>query len=274
LKDLEPPPAFPPDKKSPMSPPPPEAGLSNLPMEKPPKTLPFPQHGRSVSVASSMKSKFYNSVASDRGDSPWCSSLNHSYETLNMPDSASDNDPTATPLKNPHRPAPPVPAGHASPMAGRKSTNSGEDNNSEDMIEVLDSESIYNGTSRRRKVKHPMSRRTLRQRKIHSLKRQIQIKEKMLEEQLLRELDMYQEIAVSRGGEYDRLNQNMDRCQENIETLSDEIQRLQACLADEELQAEEESIEELRRKAEEERFRAQLEAQQREEERRKEEERR
>ena len=47
-----------------------------------------------------------------------------------------------------------------------------------------------------------------------------------------------------------------------------------ACLADEELQAEEESIEELRRKAEEERFRAQLEAQQREEERRKEEERR
>ena len=41
--------------------------------------------------------------ASDRGDSPWCSSLNHSYETLNMPDSASDNDPSATPLKNPHR---------------------------------------------------------------------------------------------------------------------------------------------------------------------------
>lgn len=75
-----------------------------------------------------------------------------------------------------------MPAGHASPMAGRKSTNSGaDDNNSEDMIEVLDSESIYNGTSKRRKVKHPMSRRTLRQRKIHSLKRQIQIKEKMLE---------------------------------------------------------------------------------------------
>ena len=47
-----------------------------------------------------------------------------------------------------------------------------------------------------------------------------------------------------------------------------------ACLADEELQAEEESIEELRRRAEEERFRAQLEAQQREEERRLEEERR
>ena len=47
-----------------------------------------------------------------------------------------------------------------------------------------------------------------------------------------------------------------------------------ACLADEELQAEEESIEELRRKAEEERFRAQLEAQRREEERHREEERR
>ena len=48
-----------------------------------------------------------------------------------------------------------------------------------------------------------------------------------MKEQLLRELDMYQEIAVAKGHEYDRLNQNMDRCQENIETLSDEIQRLQ-----------------------------------------------
>ena len=48
-----------------------------------------------------------------------------------------------------------------------------------------------------------------------------------VKEQLLRELDMYQEIAVAKGQEYDRLNQNMDRCQENIETLSDEIQRLQ-----------------------------------------------
>ena len=45
-------------------------------------------------------------------------------------------------------------------------------------------------------------------------------------------------------------------------------------MADEELQAEEESIEELRRKDEEERFRAQLEAQKREEERRVEEARR
>jgi hypothetical protein len=47
-----------------------------------------------------------------------------------------------------------------------------------------------------------------------------------------------------------------------------------ACLSDEELQAEEETIDELRRKAEEQRFRAQIEAQQREEERRNEEERR
>lgn len=38
---------------------------------------------------------------------------------------------------------------------------------------------------------------------------------------------MYQEIAVAKGAEYDRLNQKMDGCQENIETLSDEIQRLQ-----------------------------------------------
>ena len=48
-----------------------------------------------------------------------------------------------------------------------------------------------------------------------------------MKEQLLRELDMYQEIAVAKGQEYDKLNQNMDACQENIETLSDEIQRLQ-----------------------------------------------
>ena len=38
---------------------------------------------------------------------------------------------------------------------------------------------------------------------------------------------MYQEIAVAKGAEYDFLNQKMDNCQENIETLSDEIQRLQ-----------------------------------------------
>jgi predicted nucleic acid-binding Zn-ribbon protein len=38
---------------------------------------------------------------------------------------------------------------------------------------------------------------------------------------------MYQEIAVARGSEYDSLNQSMDHCQQNIETLSDEIQRLQ-----------------------------------------------
>ena len=48
------------------------------------------------------------------------------------------------------------------------------------------------------------------------------------QEQLLRELDMYQEIAVARTGlEYDTLNVKMDHCQESIETLSDEIQRLQ-----------------------------------------------
>ena len=37
---------------------------------------------------------FFNFSASERGDSPWCSSLNHSYETLNMPDSASDHEPS------------------------------------------------------------------------------------------------------------------------------------------------------------------------------------
>lgn len=120
-------------------------------------------------------------------ESPWCSSLNHSYETLNMPDSASDHDPSATtPLRNPHRPAPPVPA---APSNKEKTGNKSMTVTSEeaDTIEVLDNESVnssgslYSSVSKRRKVKHPVSRRTLRLRKIHSLKRQIQIKEKMLE---------------------------------------------------------------------------------------------
>lgn len=41
---------------------------------------------------------------------------------------------------------------------------------------------------------------------------------------------MYQEIAVAKGQEYDHLNLKMDHCQESIETLSDEIQRLQGRL--------------------------------------------
>ena len=42
-----------------------------------------------------------------------------------------------------------------------------------------------NNTAKRRKTKHPLSKQTLRRRKIHSLKRQIHIKEKMLEVNLL-----------------------------------------------------------------------------------------
>ncbi len=38
---------------------------------------------------------------------------------------------------------------------------------------------------------------------------------------------MYQEIAVAKGADYDLLNQKMDYCQQSIETLSDDIQRLQ-----------------------------------------------
>ena len=38
---------------------------------------------------------------------------------------------------------------------------------------------------------------------------------------------MYQDIAVARGATYDTLNKRMDRCQENIESVSDDIQRLQ-----------------------------------------------
>ena len=47
------------------------------------------------------------------------------------------------------------------------------------------------------------------------------------QEQLLLELDMYQDIAVAKGSTYDTLNKRMDRCQENIDTVSDDIQRLQ-----------------------------------------------
>ena len=101
---------------------------------------------------------------------------------------------------------------------------------------------------------------------------------------------MYQEIAVAKGPEYDTLNQRMDCCQESIESLSDDIQRLQvrvwtwlkciykplqivflshqACLGDEELKAEEDTVEETKRRNEDQSRRAQLEAQVREEQRR------
>ena len=85
---------------------------------------------------------------------------------------------------------------------------------------------------------------------------------------------MYQEIAVAKGPEYDTLNQRMDCCQESIESLSDDIQRLQACLADEELKAEEDTVEETRRRNEEQSRKAQLEAQVREEQKRLRDERR
>lgn len=101
---------FPPDKDSPMSPP---------PTDNPPKinTLPY----RCVSVASSSiksRSVFYASVPSDRVESPSYSALNHSYETLNISDtaetssvgaqSADSNQKENTP-RLPHRPAPPIP---------------------------------------------------------------------------------------------------------------------------------------------------------------------
>ena len=66
----------------------------------------------------------------------------------------------------------------------------------------------------------------------------------------------------------------MDCCQESIESLSDDIQRLQACLADEELKAEEDTVEETRRRNEEQSRKAQLEAQVREEQKRLRDERR
>lgn len=56
---------------------------------------------------------------SDRGDSPSYSSLNHSYETLNMSDngdsasvvaSNTDKNKEENVPRVPHRPAPPIPA--------------------------------------------------------------------------------------------------------------------------------------------------------------------
>ena len=88
----------------------------------------------------------------------------------------------------------------------------------------------------------------------------------------MKELDMYQEIAVAKGSEYEVLNQKMDGVQESIESLSDDIQRLQACLADEEMKAEEDCVEEMRINSEETSRMIQLEAQRREEERRQREE--
>merc|ERR1719479_376812 len=93
--------------------------MSPPPSENPPKiqTLPY----RCVSVGSSSiksRSVFYASVPSERGESPSYSSLNHSYETLNMSDAgdsayavaqSSDKNTKENVPRIPHRPAPPVP---------------------------------------------------------------------------------------------------------------------------------------------------------------------
>jgi hypothetical protein len=101
-----------------------------------------------------------------------------------MPDSSGSvvEESLGTPLRHPHRPAPPVPPSTSSPLTPRRNNNGADDDEDVDAITKVDSdgESIY-GVKRPRKTKHPMSRRTLRQRKIYSLKRQIVIKEKMLE---------------------------------------------------------------------------------------------
>ena len=85
---------------------------------------------------------------------------------------------------------------------------------------------------------------------------------------------MYQDIAVARGHTYDTLNVRMDKCQQKIETMGDDIQRLQANLADEEMQLEEDRIDELTRREDWERARAEIRARRAEEERRTAEERR
>lgn len=85
---------------------------------------------------------------------------------------------------------------------------------------------------------------------------------------------MYQDIAVARGPTYDTLNARMDKCQQNIETMSDDIQRLQANLTEEEMRLEEDRIDELTRREDYERAKAELKARRLEEERKAAEERR
>jgi len=188
------------------------------------------------------RSLFYNSVLSDRS-TPSLPSLAHSYETLNVPESVDLN------FRMPHRPAPPVPTGQ-------------------------NGDYISQDQDKKSKERKEKDRKTLRTRKINSLRQHINIKEKKLEEQLLLELDMYQDIAVAKGSTYDTLNKRMDRCQENIETISDDIQRLQACLADEEMKLEDEKIDDLTRREEYESIKAQLKAKRLDEERKAEEEKR
>ena len=84
---------------------------------------------------------------------------------------------------------------------------------------------------------------------------------------------MYQDIAVARGPTYDTLNARMDKCQQNIETMSDDIQRLQANLTEEEMRLEEDRIDELTRREDYERAKAELKARRLEEERKAAEER-
>ena len=159
---------FPPDKKSPMSPP---------PTENPPKIQTLPYRCDSVASSSGGRSKFYASAASID------SSLNHSYETLNMSDtteSITNVAPVAPRL--PHRPAPPVPSLVPSFTMTAKEREYLQQH-LDDQILQEEVERMAKYSTPRAKTKHPnaASKRTLRQRKIHSVKRQIQIKEKMLE---------------------------------------------------------------------------------------------
>ena len=85
---------------------------------------------------------------------------------------------------------------------------------------------------------------------------------------------MYQDIAVAKGQTYDTLNARMDKCQQNIENMSDDIQRLQTKLSEEEMVLEEERIDLLTRREDYERARAEMAARRKEEERRRAEERR
>ena len=111
---------------------------------------------------------------SERGYSPAMSSLNHSYETLNMSEESVAAVAAPAP-RLPHRPAPPIPSLLPKMLMTAKEREYLQQHLDDEM---RNEEARAAGGGGGKKAN---SRKSLRQRKIHSLKRQIQIKEKMLE---------------------------------------------------------------------------------------------
>jgi hypothetical protein len=112
------------------------------------------------------------------------SSLNHSYETLNMSETHENNNNAAAAAaaaaiqRKPHRPAPPVPINEQFESSKAKLFPRGGSCGVETIVEQ---EEHQQQEQQHRQRRTSANRRAYRHRKIHSLKKQIQIKEKMLE---------------------------------------------------------------------------------------------